>query len=200
MLRKNLELLCRKRGLNQSDLSRLAGVSRQAVSLWFKKKGDFIDVRSRNLDRLCRELRISPNDLLKEMSVLEPVGAWRAQFFVGPALSGFGNPLLWPFQRATCAPLGASFRYGGSTVPPKSWARWCGVSSKSTRSTSRRLNAESASVYGRCTKTGLSGCPASASIWPVPSARLDFLERDKGVHAGRWDCPQRVLRAASALG
>ncbi len=80
MLRKNLELLCRKRGLNQSDLSRLAGVSRQAVSLWFKKKEDFIDVRSRNLDRLCRELRISPNDLLKEMPVLEPVGAWRAQF------------------------------------------------------------------------------------------------------------------------
>ena len=64
MLRRNLELLCKKRGLNQSDLARLAGVSRQAVSLWFKQEGDFININSRNLDRLCRGLGISPDELL----------------------------------------------------------------------------------------------------------------------------------------
>ena len=80
MQRKNVKLLCKKIGLNQSDLARLAGVSRQAVSLWFKKEEDFINIKSRNLDRLCRGLGISPDELLKDLPELEPVGAWRTQF------------------------------------------------------------------------------------------------------------------------
>ncbi len=80
MLRRNLNLLCKKRRLNQSDLARLAGISRQAVSLWFKKEGEFIDVRSRSLDRLCRGLDISPDELLRQLPELESAREYRAQF------------------------------------------------------------------------------------------------------------------------
>ena len=103
MLRRNLELLCKKRGLNQSDLARLAGVSRQAVSLWFKKKGDFININSRNLDRLCRGLGISPDELLNGLPVFEVGPAWRTQFLwdrLYPDLESFALALAGNDLRA----------------------------------------------------------------------------------------------------
>jgi len=80
MLRRNLQLLCKKRGLSQSDLARLAGVSRQAVSLWFKSGEEFINTRSLNLSRLCGGLGISSEALMREIPRLEPDLECQANF------------------------------------------------------------------------------------------------------------------------
>ncbi len=61
----NIRLLCRLRGLRQSDLARKAGITRQAVSLWFRKgrRGE-VPVRSDHLVRLCQALEIGIDDLM----------------------------------------------------------------------------------------------------------------------------------------
>jgi transcriptional regulator with XRE-family HTH domain len=61
----NIKLLCRLRGLRQSDLARKAGITRQAVSLWFRKgrRGE-VPVRSDHLVRLCQALEIGIDDLM----------------------------------------------------------------------------------------------------------------------------------------
>lgn len=65
MFLSNIRMLCQLRGLKQSDLARMAGISRQAVSLWFKKgrKGG-VPVRSDHLVRLCQALEIGIEDLM----------------------------------------------------------------------------------------------------------------------------------------
>ena len=55
---RNLKLLSKGSRLNQSDVARAAGVSRQAVSLWFRKldsadKEPQAAIRSTNLSRLA---------------------------------------------------------------------------------------------------------------------------------------------------
>ena len=55
-------VLCAK-GLNQSELARRVGLSRQAVSLWFKKIPDdrprWVELRSSHLSALARKLGLS---------------------------------------------------------------------------------------------------------------------------------------------
>lgn len=80
MFLSNIRLLCQLRGLKQSDLARMAGISRQAVSLWFQKgrKGG-VPVRSDHLVRLCRALEVGIDDLmtpLPDMSDLEASLLW----------------------------------------------------------------------------------------------------------------------------
>lgn len=80
MFLRNLKMLCQLRGLGQSDLAKMAGVSRQAVSLWFQKgrKGG-VPVRSDHLVRLCRALEIGIDDLmapLPDTSDLEASLLW----------------------------------------------------------------------------------------------------------------------------
>ncbi len=61
------------RSLNQSDLARLAGVSRQAVSLWFKDAGaGRIKMSADHLLSLCRGLGISAEDLAADFPALDP--------------------------------------------------------------------------------------------------------------------------------
>ena len=58
-----LLLLMRVRGLSQSDLARLAGVSRQAVSLWVNG-GGVADMRVAHLLSLCRGLGLGVDDVV----------------------------------------------------------------------------------------------------------------------------------------
>lgn len=86
----NLRILCRRRGIGQSDLARMAGVSRQAVSLWFQKGRDgSVPVRSEHLVRLCRELGIGLDDLvapLPEAGEMETSLLWDRLYPDVPAL------------------------------------------------------------------------------------------------------------------
>jgi len=54
-----------KRGCSQSDVAKAAGVSRQAVSLWFAADDDFQNVHVANLLKLSDSLDIDPAELLK---------------------------------------------------------------------------------------------------------------------------------------
>lgn len=63
-----LKFICQLRGLSQSDLARAAGVSRQAVSLWFKEAklaNGQINLQSKHQKRMAKSLNISL-DLLTE--------------------------------------------------------------------------------------------------------------------------------------
>lgn len=57
-----------KRRLSRADLSRLAGVSRAAVTQWFKKgeKTGWVNVESKTLLQLAQALQINPSQFLEE--------------------------------------------------------------------------------------------------------------------------------------
>ncbi|MBN2498953.1 MAG: helix-turn-helix transcriptional regulator [Deltaproteobacteria bacterium] len=64
MFVSNLDVLCQLRGLARSDLARAAGVSRQAVSIWFARgRCGRVAVRAEHLIRLCRSLGLRMEDL-----------------------------------------------------------------------------------------------------------------------------------------
>lgn len=71
MNRKALEIIVKLRGLSQADIAKKAGVSRQAVSLWFKEKKNTINMQSRHLQKLAQELCLPVDDLLKPLPSLE---------------------------------------------------------------------------------------------------------------------------------
>ena len=61
---QTLMFTARIRGLSQSDLARMAGVSRQAVSLWFKSAKDGqADLRAKNLLALSRALGLYVDEI-----------------------------------------------------------------------------------------------------------------------------------------
>lgn len=62
-----------KRQLSQADLARLAGVSRAAVSKWFRSKGGWANVESQTLLRLANALGVSPSFFLAKREVLAPL-------------------------------------------------------------------------------------------------------------------------------
>jgi transcriptional regulator with XRE-family HTH domain len=62
-----LRTLAAVAGKNQSDLARMAGVSRQAVSLWFDRKTETLDIRSRHLQRLAEGMGVAADVLLSEL-------------------------------------------------------------------------------------------------------------------------------------
>lgn len=67
-------ILLALRRLNQSDLARAAGVSRQAVSRWSRGKAG---LRARHLLNLCRSLGIRPEQLDLESPLLENDNEWQ---------------------------------------------------------------------------------------------------------------------------
>ena len=69
---KTLDALARCRGLNQSDLARAAGVSRQRVSQWFAAAGtrDEVNLRSDHLRDLAAALEVRVDDLLKPLPLV----------------------------------------------------------------------------------------------------------------------------------
>ena len=66
-----LKAVMAKRDLNQADIARASGLSRQAVSLWFSSDGDFQNVHVATLMRLSASLAIDPAELLKPLPGME---------------------------------------------------------------------------------------------------------------------------------
>ena len=68
-----LQLLAEAKGLNRSDLAKLAGVSRQAVSIWFRNVGESgnVTLKSPHLLSLAAGLGISPTMLSRPLPGLE---------------------------------------------------------------------------------------------------------------------------------
>ncbi|MBI5881552.1 MAG: helix-turn-helix domain-containing protein [Elusimicrobia bacterium] len=71
MNRHDLELLVESLSLGQSDLARLAGVSRQAVSLWFKGPDGGMGMRASHLIALSRNLGMSLDELTSPVGLDE---------------------------------------------------------------------------------------------------------------------------------
>lgn len=72
-----LKAVMAKRGCSRADVARAAGVSRQAVSLWFRAGGDFCNVHAATLMKLCAALAIDPAELLKPLPGISDAGAVR---------------------------------------------------------------------------------------------------------------------------
>ena len=65
-----LKTVMAKKGCRQSDVARAAGVSRQAVSLWFAQDDDFQNLHVANLMNLSDGLGIDPAELLKPLACI----------------------------------------------------------------------------------------------------------------------------------
>lgn len=61
------------RGLRQADLARISGVSRAAVSKWFKEPQGICNVGTKTLLSLARGLGVTPDLLLKECDDISPL-------------------------------------------------------------------------------------------------------------------------------
>lgn len=59
------------RAISQSDLARMAGISRQAVSRWFKQGRPEIDVRASHLQKLSQALGVSMDELSLPLPCLQ---------------------------------------------------------------------------------------------------------------------------------
>ena len=66
-----LKAVMAKRGYSQSDVAKAAGLSRQAVSLWFAGNDDFQNVHVANLLKLSDSLDLEPAELLKPLPGME---------------------------------------------------------------------------------------------------------------------------------
>lgn len=72
MYLQQLKNISHKKGLNQADVARLAGVSRAAVSKWFHQAKQRVNMETKTLLQLSRGLGVAPEDLLKECPNLAP--------------------------------------------------------------------------------------------------------------------------------
>ena len=67
---RTLGALLKARGWTQAELARRVGVSRQAVSLWFR--GEEANLQSRHLIPMSQALGVSVEDLAKPLPCFEP--------------------------------------------------------------------------------------------------------------------------------
>lgn len=124
-----LTLLMFARGLSQSDLARLAGVSRQAVSLWFKGDGR-ADMRVSHLLNLCRGLGLGVDKIVSPLPKLsrEAEQAMRAEFLwdgLYPNLLAFSAALAREDDRALARLVQADGFYSAAgAVGSAVWRRF----------------------------------------------------------------------------
>ena len=126
---KTLSIIATLRGLNQSDLAALAGVSRQAVSLWAKQS--IINLRLKNLQQLAKGLGVSLDDLVQPLPVLNDPKAtetlqtgllWDHLF---PSLESFVVALVKGDLRALARLVQVYGLYGGAkTMGPAVWKKF----------------------------------------------------------------------------
>jgi transcriptional regulator with XRE-family HTH domain len=67
---RTLQALLKARGWTRAELARRVGVSRQAVSLWFREEE--ANLQSRHLIRLSQVLGVSVEELAKPLPCFEP--------------------------------------------------------------------------------------------------------------------------------
>lgn len=78
MSTQSLQAICKLRNLSQSDLARMAGVSRQAVSLWLKApSGSELVMRTSHLRQLAGSLELRADELLQPLPILDDPEASR---------------------------------------------------------------------------------------------------------------------------
>lgn len=65
-----LRMVMGMRGLNQTDIAEIAGVSRQAVSLWLSSPSDFQNVQILHLMKLSGALNVSIDSLARPVPLL----------------------------------------------------------------------------------------------------------------------------------
>lgn len=71
MQKQTFQAYLKASGLSQSQLARRVGVSRQAVSLWFRQQGAQINIHGPHLVRLGRALRATVEQLSKTLPCLD---------------------------------------------------------------------------------------------------------------------------------
>jgi transcriptional regulator with XRE-family HTH domain len=70
MQAKTLDALLKARGMSKAELARRIGVSRQAISLWFRARE--ANLHSRHLLRVSEVLGVPVEDLVKPLPCFEP--------------------------------------------------------------------------------------------------------------------------------
>ena len=120
-----LRSICRAKKLNQSDVARLAGVSRQAVSVWFRTAAasgtERANVQTRHLMALAEGLRLPAQTLLEPLPGLtgEERARWRTAFLwdnLYPDLDAFLVGLAHGEDRALARLVGRVGLYRAAKV------------------------------------------------------------------------------------
>lgn len=97
----SLRIIAFLRKKRPADLARLAGVSRQAVSHWFRQTGE-IQVKSSHLKNLAKGLHVKPDVLLNPLPILDDPKATRR----------FETLLLWDKAFPSLGEWGVAFLRG----------------------------------------------------------------------------------------
>ena len=66
-----LKVLMLKRNFNSVQISKMADISKQAVSLWFKSGNFFIDLKISHLLRLCKALNVTLQYMVSPLPLIE---------------------------------------------------------------------------------------------------------------------------------
>ena len=66
-----ISVISGSRAISQSDLARMAGISRQAVSRWFRQGRPEIELRASHLQKLSRALGVSMDELSLPLPCLQ---------------------------------------------------------------------------------------------------------------------------------
>ncbi|MGK5089028.1 helix-turn-helix domain-containing protein [Bdellovibrionota bacterium FG-2] len=125
---KTLSIIAALRGLNQSDLAALAGVSRQAVSLWAKQT--VISLRLKNIQQLAHGLGVSLDALVEPLPILNTPAAETLQTsllwdHLFPALESFVVALVKGDLRALARLVQVYGLYGGAkTIGSSVWEKF----------------------------------------------------------------------------
>ena len=103
-----LKFIRNYRGLNNADIARLSGVSRQRVFQWFDSdQTEYVNIKSINLAQLSKQLGVSADFLLKEIPGLAEIQFVQTEFLwdeLYPNLESFFRALV-TFQHRAVARL-----------------------------------------------------------------------------------------------
>ena len=121
-----LQTIAQAKGLNQSDMARLAGCTRQAVSVWFKTADTTaINIHSHHLFALCKGLGVTPQTLSRPLPGLTRWRErWQATYLwdqIYPSVEAFALALSRGEHRALArlvdrAGIFAAAKIAGSVV------------------------------------------------------------------------------------